>query len=128
MSIIYLFYEFIFCVLTYKIFLKNTTTKSMRLVATLSFLAGYVLSTTIKGIDYTTTCGSPNCNEYYDGCNTCYCDPDSQLMGCTEMTCTLQQTPYCKLGQCDNSYWLSFDSFQSPGSISVNYLSSFIFR
>jgi len=82
-------------------------------------LIAYVLIycySVLGAIDYTQNCGSgePDCLSYNDGCNDCNCDPDTGVQACTRRACLVQGTPYCR--ECeDNTYWLSFSTFQPPG-------------
>merc|ERR1711865_945360 len=36
------------------------------------------------------------CKTYFDGCNTCGCQLDGQIGGCTKKVCLVQQRPFCK--------------------------------
>jgi len=80
------------------------------------FVTALLTHIVLGQISYQSTCGVPQCLEYFDGCNDCNCrdDGDGASVACTEKACLVAETPVCK--QCEGgSFWLRFDSFQAPG-------------
>lgn len=50
------------------------------------------------------------CTEWFDGCNTCGCDGPGQITACTEMWCSMPETPQCYSWDGEDMEWDMYDT------------------